>query len=259
METEGSLLCSQEPATSPTHLNFAASPTNMNMTSGLVTENVSVVFFIIYCFNHHATNFHGIYYIRYSINYLFLSFFFNPPILLLQWNNKSNYEIYIPCSLYQVGLLTLLNAHWFSTRFLSCEIFYDWLIDFDGVRLRLWTAVTTGHIVRPPDHMSLESDDGIILTGRNRRTRRKTCPSATLSTTNPTWIDPGANPGLPGERPETNRLKNGTAQSSMKMTHKPLSITICSAENKMCLFPLLCVNMLWPDLWTVQQCFSRTN
>jgi hypothetical protein len=31
-------------------------------------------------------------------------------------------------------------------------------------------------------------------------------PSATLSTTNPTWIDPGANPGLRGERPATNCL-----------------------------------------------------
>jgi hypothetical protein len=36
-------------------------------------------------------------------------------------------------------------------------------------------------------------------------------PSATLSTTNPTWIDPGANPGLLGERPTTNRLSHGTA------------------------------------------------
>jgi hypothetical protein len=32
-------------------------------------------------------------------------------------------------------------------------------------------------------------------------------PSATLSTTNPTWIDPG----LCGERPATNRLSHGTA------------------------------------------------
>jgi hypothetical protein len=32
----------------------------------------------------------------------------------------------------------------------------------------------------------------------NRRTRRKTCPSATLSTTNPIWTDPGANPILRG-------------------------------------------------------------
>jgi hypothetical protein len=39
----------------------------------------------------------------------------------------------------------------------------------------------------------------------------KKCPSATLSTTNPTWTDPGSNPGLRGERPETSRLSHGTA------------------------------------------------
>jgi hypothetical protein len=31
------------------------------------------------------------------------------------------------------------------------------------------------------------------IDGENRSTRGKTCPSATLSTTNPTWIDPGSN------------------------------------------------------------------
>jgi hypothetical protein len=51
----------------------------------------------------------------------------------------------------------------------------------------------------------------IILTGENGRTRRITCPSATLSTTNPTWMDPGANPGLRDERPATNDLSRGTA------------------------------------------------
>jgi hypothetical protein len=59
--------------------------------------------------------------------------------------------------------------------------------------------------------MSLESDGGMILTGENRRTRRKTCPSATLSTTNPTWIDPGTNSGLRCERTATNDLSHGTA------------------------------------------------
>jgi hypothetical protein len=42
-------------------------------------------------------------------------------------------------------------------------------------------------------------------------TRRKTCPSATLSTTNPTWTDLGSNPSLRSERPATNRLSLGTA------------------------------------------------
>jgi hypothetical protein len=49
------------------------------------------------------------------------------------------------------------------------------------------------------------------LTGENRSTRGKTCPSATLSTTNPTWTDPGSNPGLRGGRPTANRLNHGTA------------------------------------------------
>jgi hypothetical protein len=39
----------------------------------------------------------------------------------------------------------------------------------------------------------------------------ETCTSATLSTTNPTWIDPGMNPGLRGDRPATNDLSHGTA------------------------------------------------
>jgi hypothetical protein len=34
--------------------------------------------------------------------------------------------------------------------------------------------------------MSMGSHGGVVLTGENRRTRRKTCPSATLSTTNTT-------------------------------------------------------------------------
>jgi hypothetical protein len=51
------------------------------------------------------------------------------------------------------------------------------------------------------------------LTGENQSTRGKTCPSATLSTINPTWTDPGLNPGLRGERPASNRLSHGTARS----------------------------------------------
>jgi hypothetical protein len=37
----------------------------------------------------------------------------------------------------------------------------------------------------------------------------ETCPSATLSTTNPNWPDPGSNPGRRGGRPATNRLSYG--------------------------------------------------
>jgi hypothetical protein len=55
---------------------------------------------------------------------------------------------------------------------------------------------------------------GMKLTGENRSTRGKSCPSASLSTTNPTRTDPGSNPGLRGGRPATNRLSHGTAYKS---------------------------------------------
>jgi hypothetical protein len=58
------------------------------------------------------------------------------------------------------------------------------------------------------------------LTGENLSTRRKTCPSATLSTTNPTWNDPGSKPGLRGERPETNGLSHGMAHRSLLVRTK---------------------------------------
>jgi hypothetical protein len=39
----------------------------------------------------------------------------------------------------------------------------------------------------------------------------KTCPCATLSTTNPTWPDTGLNPGRRGGKPATNRFSYGAA------------------------------------------------
>jgi hypothetical protein len=41
----------------------------------------------------------------------------------------------------------------------------------------------------------------------------KSCPSTTLSTTNPTWADPDSNPGLRGVKPATNRLSYGAAST----------------------------------------------
>jgi hypothetical protein len=57
------------------------------------------------------------------------------------------------------------------------------------------------------------------LTGENRSTRGKTCPSATFSTTNPTWTDKGSNPGLHGGRPAANCLSHGMAQLSVMLMH----------------------------------------
>jgi hypothetical protein len=40
----------------------------------------------------------------------------------------------------------------------------------------------------------------------------ETCPNATLSTKNPTWLHPGSNPGRRGGKPATNRLSYGKAK-----------------------------------------------
>jgi hypothetical protein len=80
--------------------------------------------------------------------------------------------------------------------------------DYYGVRLCLWTAATGGHIGHLPDDKNVEWWWNDILTEENQRTRRKMCPSATLSTINPTWIDPE----IRRDMPATNRLSHGTAQ-----------------------------------------------
>jgi hypothetical protein len=75
-----------------------------------------------------------------------------------------------------------------------------------GVQLDpLGTAATNRPIVPGPG----DYDDGEIsgiIGRRNGSTRRKTCPSAALSTKNPTWLHPGLNPGRRGGKPATNRF-----------------------------------------------------
>jgi hypothetical protein len=48
----------------------------------------------------------------------------------------------------------------------------------------------------------------------------KTCPSATLSTTNPTWPDPCSNPGCRCGKSATNRLSYGAASHKRNFTLK---------------------------------------
>jgi hypothetical protein len=57
-----------------------------------------------------------------------------------------------------------------------------------------------------------DGEFGRMKIGRgNRKYSEKTCPSATLSTTNPIWPDAGSNPGRRGGKPATNRLSYGAA------------------------------------------------
>jgi hypothetical protein len=76
------------------------------------------------------------------------------------------------------------------------------------------TCVSCGHqrayCLSPRWNVRMDSHGGITLTGE---ILRETCPSTTLSTTNPTLSNPGANPGLCSVRPATDRLSHGTALS----------------------------------------------
>jgi hypothetical protein len=51
----------------------------------------------------------------------------------------------------------------------------------------------------------------MMLTGKNRSTWRKTCPTATLFTTNPTSTELGSNPALRVERPAATPMSHCTA------------------------------------------------
>jgi hypothetical protein len=57
-----------------------------------------------------------------------------------------------------------------------------------------------------------DGEFGGMKIGRgNRSARRKPCPRAALSITNPNWTDPGSKPGRHFGKPATNRLSYGAA------------------------------------------------
>jgi hypothetical protein len=59
------------------------------------------------------------------------------------------------------------------------------------------------------DKMSMEQQWNGNDRGKPNNPEKKKSSSATLPTTNPTWIDMGVNLGLHGQRPATNRLSHG--------------------------------------------------
>jgi hypothetical protein len=73
----------------------------------------------------------------------------------------------------------------------------------------------------------------MILIEKNRRTRRKTCPSATLSASNPTWTALGANTGLRGENSITNHLSYGMAPNThLSVSSKRRVVEESKIQNK---------------------------
>jgi hypothetical protein len=106
------------------------------------------------------------------------------------------------------GSRTRLSAR-SAEDFCICFLF---LILWGGT---LGTAATTGLFVPAPDDRwwwlwrNWWNED---WQGRPKYSE-ETCLSATLSTANPTWLDPGLNPGSCGGNSLTNRLSYGAASA----------------------------------------------
>jgi hypothetical protein len=75
----------------------------------------------------------------------------------------------------------------------------------------VYTVNYYGYIALVVDEW-IRSNDGIMLTAKNRSTATKTCPSAILYTANPTWTDLGPKVSLCGQRPATLSLSRGTTK-----------------------------------------------
>jgi hypothetical protein len=61
-------------------------------------------------------------------------------------------------------------------------------------------------IIHAPDDISIDNHGAMTFDRVKPRTWRKICPNVIVSTTNHTWSDQGANPGLCGDRPVTDYL-----------------------------------------------------
>jgi hypothetical protein len=80
----------------------------------------------------------------------------------------------------------------------------------------------------------------------------KTFLSATLSTTDPTWPDPGSSPGRLGEKPATNRLSYGAARTyiytltSLPICLLSLSLFLSSSVSCLCipLYYVCCATLI---------------
>jgi hypothetical protein len=106
-----------------------------------------------------------------------------------------------------------------------------YLYFFHGVRLSsLDTAATVWPVIPAPDDKRWwlwSSLRNANWQGKPKYSE-KTCPSITLPTTNPTWPDPGSNPGRRGGKPATNRLSYCTAYPYLNkrlkaIAHSPYS------------------------------------
>jgi hypothetical protein len=96
---------------------------------------------------------------------------------------------------------------------MSGRVLIFFLIRIVGSGVQTASTRPIGHfwpIVLAPSDCEDGEFGGIKIGRENGRTRRKLASRVTYSTTNPTWPDPGANPGRRSGKPATNSLSCDT-------------------------------------------------
>jgi hypothetical protein len=106
-----------------------------------------------------------------------------------------------------------LKPHYCIGNLIETSAYVHRIVHVDGVRLSLSRGHKQANCSHPWKYLSMETRRDNIDRGTPKNSGKKPCPSATLSTKNPTQSDPVAKPGLRGDRPATNRLSHGTAYS----------------------------------------------
>jgi hypothetical protein len=111
----------------------------------------------------------------------------------------------------------------------------------------LWPAVTNWPVIHPPVDIVCvwKAWWNDIDRWKPQNLEKKTCPSATIPTTNPTSTDPGANPGLRGKRP-TNQVSHDTALPYMYLrTYNLFSGVGFHIRSTITVLPSIQYNLRW--------------
>jgi hypothetical protein len=141
--------------------------------------------------------------------------------LHLQRNYK-HYSVYELCKREWEAGIKRKYVHYFVPKFVAYETtdfrntLYIWIFFLICI---VWDGVQTGSTQHVGHLLAYCTCSGWLWGWRiwwnewkgKPKYSEKTCPGATLPTTNPTWPAPGLNPGRRGGKPATNRFSYGAA------------------------------------------------
>jgi hypothetical protein len=126
---------------------------------------------------------------------------------------------------------TNLSFHPFTKKLILHGFFYYY--SWGGTKSTRYCGHFWPLVQAPDDRWGDCGAIGEMKIGRgNRSTRRKPAPAPLCPTTNPTWPDPGSNPGRRSGKPATNRLSYGAATAARLLNIQYHTPTICQLPSR---------------------------